>query len=174
MERHADVSWADRLGHYGSELLITAIAATVVIGLYPPPGLFALTIPVALFGVVILAWLLMRHHDRRLCETCVLSMPLNPSAQAQRYRRRFWMAHTGTEPRFFVPYLVVLIGSNFAHSTPGRVLWAVVQLSTVWLILSQTTHRRLQPWCPWCRGDGGGEDVDETPPVLPHDDRQLI
>jgi hypothetical protein len=165
---------ADVLGHHANEILIVAIVSAVAIGLKPLPGMFAYTVPIALFGVVLLAWLLMRQHDRRLCEQCLLSMPLNPSEKAIRYKRRFWMAHTGSEPRFLIPYLVVLISSNFATTTLGRMAWAAVQLTMVYLIMSQSTHRRLQPWCPWCSDGGGGEEVDETPPVVPHDDRQLI
>jgi hypothetical protein len=155
-------------------MLMASIVAVVAIGIYPLPGVFMFTVPIALFGIVLFSWLLMRQHDRRLCEKCVMSMPLNPAEQAQRLKRRFWMAHTGSEPRFLVPYLVVLIASNFATTTAGRASWAVIQLSMVYLIMSNSTHRRLQPWCPWCSDGGGGEEVDETPPVLPHDDRQLI
>lgn len=162
------------LGHHAAGILIGAVVAVVALPVLPLPGLLVLTVPAALFGVVILSWLLMRQHDRRLCEMCMLSMPLNAAEQASRYKRRFWMAHTGAEPRFMVPYLVVLISSNFATSTIGRACWALIQLSMVYLILSQSTHRKLQPWCPWCSGGGGGEHVDELPPVLPNDDRQLI
>jgi hypothetical protein len=165
---------ADRLGHHANEILIVSILAVVAVGLFPLPGLFAFSVPIAMFGVVLLSWLLMRQHDRRLCEQCLLSMPLNPSQQAVRYKRRFWMAHTGSEPRFLIPYLVVLISSNFATSTVGRIGWAVMQLSMIYLIMSQSTHRRLQPWCPWCSEGGGGTEVDETPPVVPHDDRQPV
>lgn len=178
MADSARLPWGERagdhLGHYATELLMGSIVAVVAVGLYPLPGAFALSVPIALFGVVLLSWLLMRQHDRRLCERCVMSMPLNPSAQAMRYKRRFWMAHTGSEPRFLIPYLIVLISSNFATSPTGRIGWALIQLTMVYLILCQTTHRRLQPWCPWCSDGGGGEDVDETPPVIPHDDHQLI
>jgi hypothetical protein len=133
------------------------------------------SVPIALFGVVLLAWVLLRQHDRRLCEQCVLAMPLNPSERAVRLKRRFWMAHTGSEPRFLIPYVVVLLASNFATTTTiGRIGWAVMQLSMVYLIMSQSTHRKLQPWCPWCSEGGGGAEVDETDPVLPQDDRQLI
>jgi hypothetical protein len=128
----------------------------------------------ALILVVLASWLAMRRHDRRLCEQCVAAMPLNPSEEASRYRRRFWTAHSLSEPRYLVPYLVVLIGSNFASSAPGRIAWALIQSSMIYLIAAQVTHRRLQPWCPWCRDDGGGEHVDEAPPVLPHDDRLLV
>jgi hypothetical protein len=164
----------DRLGHYATQILIVSIVAVVATGLYPLPGAFLFSVPIALFGVVLLAWLLLRQHDRRLCERCVLGMPLNPAARAARSQRRFWMAHTGSEPRFLVPYIAVLISSNFATSTIGRIGWAVIQLSMIYLILAQSTHRRLQPWCPWCSGGGGGSEVDELPPVLPHDDRQPV
>ena len=162
------------LGHRAPEILVVSIAAVVGIGLHPLSGILGLTVPLLLFTVVIASWLAMRQHDRRLCERCVSSMPLNPSERATRYHRRFWTAHTGSEPRFLVPYLAVLVGSNFATSTPGRIAWAVIQMSMIYLILAQTTHRKLQPWCPWCSGGGGGEEVDETPPVLPNDDRQLV
>jgi hypothetical protein len=73
-----------------------------------------------------------------------------------------------------IPYLVVLIGSNFATTTAGRIGWAVVQSSMIYLILAYTTHRRLQPWCPWCRSDGGGEHEDVSPPPPPVDHRQPV
>jgi hypothetical protein len=178
MAEYARMPWtarvADRLGHYATTLLIVSIFAAVGMGLHPLPGVFAFTTPIALFAVVLLSWLLMRQHDRRLCEHCVMAMPLNPAEKATKYKRRFWMAHTGSEPRFLIPYLVVLISSNFATTTTGRIGWALIQLTMVYLIMSQSTHRRLQPWCPWCSDGGGGEEVDETPPVLPHDDRQRV
>jgi hypothetical protein len=55
-----------------------------------------------------------------------------------------------------------------------RVGWAIIQLSMIYLIMSQSTHRKLQPWCPWCSAGGGGSEVDEPDPVLPQDDRQLV
>lgn len=163
-----------RLGHHAGGLLIASIVAVVAVGLKPLPGPFQYTVPIALVGVVLLSWLSMRAHDRRLCEQCAAEIPLNPAARATKLRRRFWMAHTGAEPRFLIPYVLVLVGSNFATSTIGRVGWALMQLSMIYLILSQSTHRKLQPWCPWCRDGGGGEDVKETPPVLPQDDRQRV
>lgn len=163
-----------RLGHHAGAMLIASIVAVVVVGLRPLPGPFLFTVPLSLFGFVLFSWVAMRAHDRRLCEQCVQAMPLNPAAKATKLRRRFWMSHTGAEPRFLIPYLVLLIGSNFATTPAGRIGWAIVQLSMIYLILSQSTHRKLQPWCPWCRDGGGGQDVDETPPVLPHDDHQLI
>lgn len=176
MGDYAEQPWtnrvSERIGHHAGSMLIASIIGAVFLGLYPLPGVFAFTVPITLFAFVLLTWLLMRRHDRALCERCMSAMPLNPAQDAIRLRRRFWMAHTGSEPRFLIPYLAVLIGSNFTTTTYGRVGWAIVQLSMVYLILAQATHRRLQPWCPWCSDGGGGEQADDTPPVLPNDDRQ--
>jgi hypothetical protein len=179
MANYADVprrrdALTERMGHHASELLIAAIFATIILGLYPPPGLLGLTVSLTLIAFVILSFLLMRQHDRRLCEACMAAMPLNPAERAVRYKYRFKLAHLGGEPRFFIPYLIVLIGSNFEIEVIGRFAWAAIQLTMIYLILAQSTHRRLQPWCPECQGGGGGVDELDTPPVLPHDDRQLV
>ncbi|MGH8963097.1 MAG: hypothetical protein ACRDWT_18230 [Jatrophihabitantaceae bacterium] len=181
MSDYADQPWvgrvADRWGHYGPEMLSTSVLGVILLGVHPLAGPLMLTVPVTLMAFVIASWLLMRQHDRRLCEQCMLAMPLNPSQRATRYRRRFWLAHSAGKPLVVVPYLVVLIGSNFAIDTIGRIGWAIIQSTMVYLILSYATHRRLQPWCPWCRGgDGGGgrDDEDVTPPPPPVDRRQLI
>lgn len=155
-------------------MLIGAIVAVIFVMVVPAPGLFAYTVPVALFGVVIVAFLLMREHDRRLCEMCMLSMPLNAAERASQYQLRFWLAHSATDPRIIAPYMVVLIGSNFLIGIITPVGWAAIQLTMVYLVLAYSTHRKLQPWCPWCSEGGGGTHVEDLPPVLPHDDRQLV
>lgn len=168
---------AERWGHFAPELLIVSILAVVAVGLHPLPAPFTYTAPIALLLFVLGSWLLMRRHDRGLCEVCVASMPLNPGEQATRYRRRFWLAHSGSEPRFLLPYMAVLIGSNLAPGPVGRGFWALMQCSMVYLIFAYSTHRRLQPWCPWCsEGGGGGEDHDDpvTPDPVPGDRRQLV
>jgi hypothetical protein len=172
--------WSERLyarwGHFAPELLIGAIGAVILLRLRPVYGPLALAVSFGLVAFVLTSWLLMRRHDRGLCEHCLAAMPLNPSELAVRYRRRFWASHAGAEPRYVLPYLAVLIGSNFATGPIGRLGWAVVQSSMVFLILAYSTHRRLQPWCPWCQEGGGGWDDDQpaTPDPLPDDRRQLI
>jgi len=73
-----------------------------------------------------------------------------------------------------VPYLVVLIGSNFLTSMPGRIVWALVQSTMIYLILAHASHRKLQPWCPWCSGGGGGTDQLDPDPDLPRGDRRQL
>jgi hypothetical protein len=180
MTGHAENRWTARVGdvwgHYSPEVLCVSIVAAIVVGLRPPPGMLALTVPPSLMALVVASWLLMRRHDRRLCEYCAAAMPLNAAEKSVGFQRRFWLSHAGTEPRFLVPYLAVLVGSNFFPGTWGRLVWALIQCSMIYLIVSHVTHRRFQPWCPWCSNGGGGSKFDEdvTPPPLPDNDRQLV
>jgi hypothetical protein len=164
------------MGHYAPVVLMAAIGAAIAVGLHPLPGALLFTVPIALLSLVLISWLLLRRHDRRLCELCVAAMPLDPSRQAARYARRFRLAHIGSEPRKLIPYLVVLIGSNFAPGPIGRIFWALVQSSMIYLILSYSTHRRLQPWCPVCSQGGGGSEHEDpvTPDPRPTDRRLLV
>lgn len=166
----------DVWGHFAPEILCASIVGAIVLGVHAPGGILALTAPVALMTLVVVSWLCMRRHDRRLCEQCMSSMPLNAAEHAAKYQRRFWMAHTGSERRFLIPYLAVLIGSNFFPGTWGRIAWAVIQLSMIYLIMSHVAHRRFQPWCPWCSDGGGGSEQDDVtpPPPLPDRDRELV
>jgi hypothetical protein len=164
-----------RWGHYAPQLLSVSILLAIALGIRPmAAGPLALLAIMSLLVFVLLTWLQMRQHDRRLCETCAAAMPLNPAEDAARYQRRFWLAHSGSNPRVLVPYLVVLIGSNFLTSTPGRYCWAIVQSSMIYLILAYGTHRKLQPWCPWCSGGGGGVNELVPEPDLPRGDRRQL
>jgi hypothetical protein len=160
------------LGHLSADLLCAAIVAAVAVGLYPPPGPLQLTLPSALMVFVVACWLVMRRHDRNLCEHCAAAVPLDAAERAGRYRLRFGVAHAGGEMRLVVPYLAVLALTNFVPGTVGKVVWALAQLTLVYALRCGVTHRRLQPWCPWCRG-GGQDDPVSTDP-LPSDDRQLV
>lgn len=167
---------ARRWGHYAPQLLSGAILLVIALGFQPHAvGLPTLLATVVLLVFVLLTWLQMRDHDRRLCEQCACSMPLNAAEHAARHQRRFWLVHAGSNPRLLVPYLVVLVGSNFLTSLPGRGVWALVQASMIYLIMAHASHRKLQPWCPWCSdGGGGSEQVDPEPDVPRGDRRQLI
>ncbi len=179
MDDHVSYPWtgrlAERWGHFGAETLAAAIVGVILIGLRPLDGALALTVPLALLAFVVATWVMMRRHDRRLCEHCMATMPLNPAAVAERYARRFWVTHAGSEPRLVIPYLAALVAVNFVPGALGRVAWTLLQLSMIYLVLSYATHRRLQPWCPWCRDDGGGGDDDPvSPDPVPGDRRQLV
>ena len=167
---------ANRLGHWGAQILMASIMAAIVLGVRPlsPENPLSLEAPLLLFVVVLGSWGLMRKHDRRLCESCMSTLPLNASQTAARYGRRFAIAHLASNMRFTVAYLVVLIGSspvlldtNLVPHPLAQYLWAAIQLTMVYLVLSYTTHRKLQPWCPQCSGGGGGRDKVEAPEPVP-------
>jgi len=167
--------WRGRCGHWAPQLLIVAILGVIALGLRPaPPTLATLAVSTGLFGFVIATWLMMRQHDRRLCESCAAAMPLNPAEAAGRHRGAFWLVHRSNKPQYVLPYLAVLIASNFLTSASGRVVWALVQATMIYLILASTNHRKLQPWCPWCSGDGGGEDRPSWDTDTPRGDRRQL
>lgn len=159
-----------RWGHHAPQILIGAVLATVLLAAVPAPATspMAALAPALLLGVVLATWVHLRRHDRGLCEHCVRSMPLNPSEVAQRHRHRLVVAHLGARRRVAVAYVVVLLGSDVAlvavptGALPvAMTLWALVQSTMVYLVLSHVTHRRLQPWCPQCTGGGGREQHDD-------------
>jgi hypothetical protein len=162
--------WPSRMaawwGHRASTLLIGAILAAVVLRLHPLPAgtLLSIMVPLGVMALVITSWLLMRQHDRRLCESCMGTMPLNAAEVAARRTRRFRVTHLGSNKVLVIAYLVVLIGSAFIPGRIGLGIWTAAQLSMVYLVLSYSTHRKLQPWCPWCHERGGGEDEDVDAP----------
>jgi hypothetical protein len=101
--------WSARLaamwGHLAPQALIVSIVGVILLRLNPPSDpTTALGVTIALITFVVASWLLMRRHDRGLCEHCMGAMPLNPSELAVRYRRRFWLSHSGAQPRYVVPY----------------------------------------------------------------------
>ena len=162
---------ARRWGHYGSVGLVLSVAAILALGLNPPgaSGGSALVAPVAILTFALLSWSAMRQHDRRLCEICATSMPLNMIEVAARYRMRFSVVHAAAVKPFVVSYLAVLIGSDVVllrGTMIERLVWAGIQSTMVYLVLAYASHRKYQPWCPQCRGGHGeGDRSDDHGPA---------
>jgi hypothetical protein len=154
---------ACRWGHYGSTWLVLSVLAILALGLNPPDlsGGSALIAPMAILAFALASWSAMRQHDRRLCEVCATSMPLNMIEVAARYRMRFSVVHAVVAKPLVVSYLVVLIGSDVVllHGTLiERLVWAAIQSTMVYLVLAYASHRKYQPWCPQCQGGHGERD----------------
>jgi hypothetical protein len=164
---------AGRWGHHAPTVLTGVIVAYIVFVLRPPPpgSLAGVVAPSVLVAILLSSWVAMRRHDRRLCEFCVAGMPINPAEAAIRYRRRLALAHLGSHRTIASAYVVVLLGSNLLilGGPPllrlcGPYVWAGVQATMIYLVLSHTTHRRLQPWCPQCAGGDDGDHALEQDP----------
>lgn len=151
----APIAW----GHRAPYLLVAAILATVGLRVAPAPMAAVVPLTCLVLAVVMVGWLTLRQHDRRLCEACLRAMPLDPAAAASRSRWRLATVHAAGNPRLLAPYLAVVIGSNFWPGAVGVIVWTAAQLSLAYLVLAHVRHRLLQPWCPWCQGgDGGHQD----------------
>ncbi len=156
------------LGHYAPWLLAGLVGAVVALALVPAafsavpwPVLLGLLVAALVLGVSVPV------HNRRLCERCIGSLPLNASGTAERYALRFRVAHLFEHKLFALGYLAVLLGTSMMSTNPvGRFAFAGAGFSLVYLILVYVTHQRLQPWCPHCRHGGEERPVPHTPAPL--------
>lgn len=160
-----------RWGHHGALSLNLVIGAVLYLGLRPLPAgqLSSMLVLLAVLVFALGSWGAMRVHDRRLCERCLTMLPLDASRVAERYRLRFRAVHLAADRRVVLGYLGLLVTSDLLWlraDTTGRVLWALVQSTMFYLVLSYVSHRRFQPWCPECRG-GGEEQGAFRPDPLP-------
>ena len=150
------------IGHHGITLLTGIVVGVVLLNFRPQrtgPTYVVAALSLALAAVV--AFIALRRHDRTLCEHCAAQMPLNPAGTAAGMRNRFWLVHNATGRAYVLGYLLVIVGSNFLSTTPGRLVWAAVTLSLIYPLRAYDAHRRYQPWCPWCASGGGGS-TDHT------------
>jgi hypothetical protein len=153
------------VGHHAPWLLAILVGSLIAMTLVPYVAavltwyvLAAMLVVALVLGISILA------HNRRLCERCIASMPLDASTVAVRFALRFRVAHLFESKLIALGYLAVVAGSSFFYTHPvGRYGWAVVEASLIYLLFVYVTHQRLQPWCPYCK-TGGEEVVTPTRP----------
>ena len=170
-------SWADspaeasRWGHYGPAIFIGVVSSSMLLQLSRPyPDALQPLVSISFIALLLLTLVEIRRHDSGMCEVCVSSMPLNPSQSAQTLSRRLKAVHLTSERPYAQYYLVALIASCIipflvpaAFHEAARVLWLLGAGSVAYLMLGQSTHRRLQPWCPHCDHNGGSEVDQDTP-----------
>jgi len=157
-----------KAGHYATKALIALIGLVAVYSAYPV-GSFTLYVVGALVVIsvaVILAYLIHRH-GRALCERCVMDMPLDISAKAAKYKKRFRVAHWFQGGSLMVFYLAtIVLVSFYSYTSIGKWLWVAIWISFIYMLLVYSTHQRLQPWCPYCRGGGIGDHEHRPTPEL--------
>jgi|RhiMethySRZTD1v2_1073278.scaffolds.fasta_scaffold12712_8 hypothetical protein len=156
-------------GHYAPWFLAALVSGLIVLTLVPE---WAGVVPWPLLAGVLLAVLVAAlylalcvfAHNRRLCERCVGSVPLDASRVASRYGLRFRVAHLFERKALAVAYLATVLGAAVLSTHPvGRYVWAAAQASLIYLLFVYVTHQRLQPWCPQCR-QGGSHQITPTRP----------
>jgi hypothetical protein len=154
---------------YGATFLLS-VAADV----HPAPILLIL----ALIGLVALIglYLIRRYHGMTLCPLCATATPLDGPGQAQRRARSLRCAHWMWSRRYQRVYDVAMlaaIGLFFVLTDVCHVgrragvsidLWIAVGAAEAWVM---SVHRPLQPWCPQCHWDEGGDEELIPDPVPP-------
>lgn len=128
-------------------------------------GSFSGAMTLALLVSIVAGW----KHTRSLCERCAKNTPLDTDAAIE--RDGYWLqwAHWHADhPRKAALILFGLIGLECMPFRPLSVSANVV-LSILLgaLVFCQLKHRVLQPWCPQCRWNGGGDEEVAPEPVPP-------
>lgn len=159
--------WKHEVGHHALWVLLLLIPAVGVLGIAALDHA-RFEVPYALGVLAVLQGLLVhaRYHSEVPCMVCARRMPTNGGKSAERPTGKR-LLRTWHLTRFFVPLLAAgswVLSWMFPHAWPGRsLLFASAVLLVAWLVVSRF-HSRLQPWCPWCRDDNGGEEaVDSVP-----------
>lgn len=149
-------------------------------------------------GLILLSYWLAyraRKHERTLCTRCAEITPLDPQQATHRHRRALlahhgWVSDNETAVRPLLRaaiintlgLLIVLgaLGVMVASLWLSIPRWLTVVLSVVVVTGSLTwpyiaeIHRRLYPWCPYCKDDDGWDDHgDHEPSPTPQGTKEL-
>lgn len=172
-ERPLFLRAAQLVGHHKTRVWTAYVACTLIggitLGLLDAP-LLIIPAVVALLAAGALVMKLEGMHDRRLCEGCISSLPLNPSEAAARKDRPLRAVHwtNNRRPLFLllvafsiaVPVSGFLVQLRWRWHLPGSLPFILsgfaMLLVWLWFVRAFDIHRRLSPWCPYCRRRGGG------------------
>jgi hypothetical protein len=161
------------LGHYSMLALWAVIAVTITgdaTGQQHHGGVMT-WITAAAWTVWVVALLAdMRRHQETLCERCVAAIPLDPQA-AVTERKAILRAYHGSAVLILEVVALACVIPLLLFSLGQPPLWAYVLDAPAVLAIGALSvitwqHRRLYPWCPFCRWeDGGGHEVSPDVPA---------
>lgn len=163
-------SWKHR--HYGEHMVIVMLLAGSLSLWIDMPSLMAVVVnEIRVLGLFAALYIHFSHLRGELCESCIDSMPLDPEAVVKKRMGALRWHHflTASRARLYGLLVVLLLMAGAGYlpgvTTTGQNL--IGNLSTLLVIsmfVSSGIHRRLYPWCPWCRNDGHGDDEREEVP----------
>lgn len=152
------------LGHYRYHLLIFGITLLILgnlIGSFHTEWLVWLTFTIWVTTIMVPITGI-RYHLNNLCEKCISEAPDDPDAEVTTHKRELRLFHS---PQIrAVTFALLLAWGVFAFRLSQRphLAWWLVLADCLGLALLayggfiMLTHRRLEPWCPYCRSGGGG------------------
>lgn len=128
-------------------------------------------------AAVILALILVfaaaqQRHDRSLCEHCIAHMPLDPQTEIIKRDRWLRANHVGeATSRKWASLIFAVLSLSYVgvlvfapRPVGGAVIVLVIGILGPLATIGIQIHKRLQPWCPYCRrNDGGDYQFDPNP-----------
>jgi hypothetical protein len=163
------------IGHYAGKIsawLSLIFSIRIVLGVWFPDLIRPWSLAFLIVFIVTLALITWggHAHRRALCEREKddIALVLDPQAAVDKNLRRLKAYHLFTTTR---------LGSNVTWAVCGTVFVALLLINHLWplagdivatvlisaasplvfyLDLATMTHRRLSPWCPYCRHGGRG------------------
>lgn len=154
------------LGHYSAVPIWTAIAMTLIdAALNAQRGVLEWITTAGWLAAVAALYIEAGYHREALCERCIAEAPLDPQAAVAKRRHILRAYHAGR--RGVVAAIAVLACDApllfVNHRQPPAWANALVAFGCLVFGMSITAswqHRRLYPWCPFCRwGEGGAEEA---------------
>lgn len=104
------------------------------------------------------------HLRRRLCLRCARATPLDPQAAVAKKMRWLRLYHYTTErPWLWAGTLIVLVAPIYVFGL--KWLSPLVWIPAVGLPVLAWVHMPLQPWCPFCHWDDGGDEEPSPEPT---------
>lgn len=159
--------WKHR--HWGEHALVGAMVVGSASDWTPVSDKVSDIIGWMVGGAMIVAFVVHFSHLRgALCEDCIKAMPLDGHETARRRKPLLWAYHRLYDSRNTMLYVLLglvavsALAGNFLEkrSAPSLILFNLVTLGIIGIYVANGVHRRLQPWCPYCRW--GRDDEDET------------
>ena len=105
-------------------------------------------------------------HGRALCELCVGYLPPDPDAAVAAHRPALHYCHLPIAAPVSIAVAVLVAASTVAPAAVMLTMQATSFGYWAYLLRADIWHRRLTPWCPWCRGGHGHSDLDAPGPRL--------
>jgi hypothetical protein len=157
--------------HRGARFNAGAFVIIVASDIYPRVTAIDILAIIALVTVIAL-WLITQYHGLILCPFCAAATPLNGPGKAQGRAKTLRYAHWMTGGQYMIIYIAVgtmalvlffvFIMTLGAGRADLAVDWWLVESSIEMYVLS--VHGSLQPWCPQCHWDDGG-DHEPSPAI---------
>lgn len=163
-----------RFGHYAYRIamvgIVVNLAETAASGRAWIPGPVDKVWDVAYLTGIMYLGIGILEHRARLCEPCIADWPLNGSELAVKRRANLATFHWMSDGiiRFYVVVMASIVAASLAKNAGlinETVEAAIFAGPLFWLFLSMARHSQLEPWCPKCRGGGGGGRI-----VMPEPD----